>query len=52
LIYPYGKDYIQYLNDEGYSRITYEQWKNKISKQELGKGKNGKDQIHSGPKYK
>lgn len=52
MIYPYGKEYIQYLNDEGYSRITFEQWKHKISKQESDKDGKGKNYIQPGTKYK
>ncbi|WP_177177364.1 hypothetical protein [Bacillus sp. MUM 116] len=32
MLYPYGNDYIKYLNDEGSYGMTYDQWKDKNSK--------------------
>jgi rubrerythrin len=53
LFYPYGNDYIKYLNDEGSHGHTYEQWKNKNSKQYSVKCKqcgSGKDRYQPCPK--
>jgi hypothetical protein len=53
MIYPYGNDYIKYLNDEGSHGLTYEQWKFKNGKQYSDKcrkcGK-GKDRFQPCPK--
>jgi hypothetical protein len=53
LFYPYGKDYIKYLNDEGSNRTTYDQWKNKNTKKAFSKSilsGNGKEHIQTSPK--
>ena len=34
LMYPQGHDYIKYLNDESAYGLTYDQWKDKKSKEE------------------
>lgn len=55
MIYPYGNDYIKYLNDEGSYGITYEQWKNKKGKTYSDKCSqcgNGKDRYQPCPKCK
>lgn len=53
LLNPYGQDYIKYLNDEAAFRMTYDQWKNKKSKQDSDKCLqcgNGKDHFQPCPK--
>ena len=37
MLYPYGNDYIKYLNDVGSYGMTYDQWKDKNSKMDSGK---------------
>ncbi|MEH7157715.1 hypothetical protein [Neobacillus drentensis] len=53
LIYPYGNDYIKYLNNEGSNGITYEQWKFKNRKQHPDKCRqcgSGKERFQPCPK--
>jgi hypothetical protein len=55
LLYPFGFDYIKYLNDEKSYGMTYDQWKNKNRDDDPEKCTrcgNGKDYSNICPKCK
>jgi hypothetical protein len=51
MFYIYGKDYIKYLNDESAGRMTYEQWKDKILRQENDHNINSSHEKNAANKY-
>jgi hypothetical protein len=51
MFYIYGKDYIKYLNDESAGRMTYEQWKDKILRQQTDQNINSGEEKNVANKY-
>lgn len=51
MLYPYGNDYIKYLNSEGSYGMTYDQWKDKNSKMGLEKFNQSGDNKTKENKY-
>lgn len=51
MFYIYGKDYIKYLNDETAGRLTYEQWKDKISRQKNEQNLKSDSEENAANKY-